>query len=189
MTRLGALLALGLLLAGCAGGPGAAPTVGTATSLECAPYARAITGLALRGDAAAWWDQAAGRYARLQRPVPGGVLVLRRSGRLAAGHVAVVTRVLSDRQILVTQANWVRRRITRDEPVLDVSPRGDWSQVRVWWAPTGTLGAGVYPAYGFIAPPGVGETATQDRLQAAPGLAMSDRWIEGAEAPERRNDG
>jgi len=52
----------------------------------------------------------------------------------------------------VTQANWVHRRITRDEAVLDVSPGNDWSRVRVWWAPSRALGTTVYPTYGFIAP-------------------------------------
>ena len=127
--------------------------------------------MALYGDAAGWWDQAAGRYARGQRPTPGGVLVFRRSARLEAGHVAVVTGVASEREITVTQANWVRRRVTRDT-VVDVSPDGDWSQVRVWWAPSAALGAGVYPTYGFIAPLAPSARASVNRLQAIPGLAM-----------------
>lgn len=149
MTRAWMLLGL-LLLSACGSGPRVAG-LGAATSLECAPFAREATGIQLYGDAASWWDQAEGRYARGQDPVPGGVLVFRRSGRLASGHVSVVSRVLSAREILVTQANWVRRRVTRDEPVVDVSPRGDWSAVRVWWAPVGALGTGVYPTYGFVA--------------------------------------
>lgn len=149
MTRACLLLVL-LMLAACGSGPRVTGP-GAATSLECAPFAREATGIQLYGDAASWWDQAEGRYARGQEPVPGGVLVFRRSGRLASGHVSVVSRVVSAREILVTQANWVRRRVTRDEPVVDVSARGDWSAVRVWWAPTGALGTGVYPTYGFIA--------------------------------------
>jgi hypothetical protein len=86
--------------------------------------------------------------------VPGAALVFRRSARLPFGHVSVVTRVLSPREILVTHANWVHHRITRDEPVIDVSPRNDWTEVRVWWAPAGQMGGGVYPAYGFILPRG-----------------------------------
>ena len=141
-------------LPGCGSGSRVAGSVGAATSLECAPFARRETGIALYGDAAAWWDQAAGRYARGPDPVPGGVLVFRRSGRLPHGHVSVVTEVVGAREIRVAQANWVRGRITRDEPVVDVSARGDWSAVRVWWAPGGALGGAVYPAYGFIAPSG-----------------------------------
>ena len=76
-----------------------------------------------------------------------------RSGpRLGAGHVSVVDRVVSAREITVTQANWVRHRITRDEPVVDVSVRNDWTAVRVWWAPAGVLGSTVYSTYGFIGP-------------------------------------
>lgn len=148
MARVWMLLGL-LVLSACGSGLRVAGS-GVATSLECAPFAREATGLQLYGDAASWWDQAEGRYNRGQDPAPGGVLVFRRSGRLASGHVSVVSRVVSAREILVTQANWVRRRVTRDEPVVDVSPRGDWSAVRVWWAPAGALGTGVYPTYGFI---------------------------------------
>ena len=60
-------------------------------------------------------------------------------------------------EIRVAQANWVHGRITRNEPVVDVSPGHDWTAVRVWWAPGGNLGSAAYPTYGFIAPPGRGE--------------------------------
>jgi hypothetical protein len=122
------------------------------TSLECAPYARQRTGVQLYGDAASWWDQADGRYAKGSDPVPGGVLVFRRSGRLPYGHVAVVQSQQSAREITVDQANWVHHRVTIGEPVIDVSDANDWSQVRVWWDPAGAMGATTYPAYGFIAP-------------------------------------
>jgi surface antigen len=59
-------------------------------------------------------------------------MVLSRSQRLPSGHVAVVSRVLSRRQIMVTQANWVHHRVTQDQPVTDMSDHGDWSVVRVW---------------------------------------------------------
>src|SRR5271155_145976 len=35
---------------------------------ECVPYARARSGVSLRGDANTWWAQAAGRYARETSP-------------------------------------------------------------------------------------------------------------------------
>jgi hypothetical protein len=76
---LGLLL---LLLSGCGGGPRLQPggTLGQSFSLECAPYARAVTGIQLSGEAAWWWDEAAGRYyPRVQQPQPGSVLVFRRS--------------------------------------------------------------------------------------------------------------
>lgn len=146
--RSAGLLAM-LGLAACGTGPRLAEG---GAALECAPYARAVTGLRLSGDAAAWWTEAAGIYARGSRPRPGAVLVFRRSDRLPSGHVAVVARVLSGRSILVNQANWVHRRVTRDEPVMDVSAGNDWSAVRVWWQPSGRMGSRVYPTYGFIVP-------------------------------------
>ena len=154
-------LAMLLLLSACGGGQRLAGSPGTATSLQCAPFARQLSGIQLHGEASAWWDQAAGQYARGPEPVAGGVLVFRPSGRLPSGHVSVVGRVVSDREILVTQANWVHGRITRDEPVLDVSPAHDWSAVRVWWAPSQALGVTTYATYGFIAPVGsqVAQTA------------------------------
>jgi surface antigen len=149
--RLVALFAA-LLLSACGGGSRGGLASGT--SLECAPFARAATGIQLYGEAYTWWDQAAGRYARSSAPVPGGVLVFRRSGRLPSGHVAVVEQQMSPREIRVTQANWVRRRITREEPVIDTSAANDWSEVRVWWQPAGAMGSGSYGTYGFIAPGG-----------------------------------
>lgn len=149
--RIGlALLAL-LPLAGCGGRGGA--DLGRHAVIECAPYAREVSGLALYGEAAGWWREAAGRYRRADRPVPGAVLVFHRSARLPQGHVAVVARVVSRREILVDQANWVHHRIGRDDPVIDVSPGNDWTRVRVWWAPAGRIGEGVYRTDGFILPP------------------------------------
>jgi hypothetical protein len=121
-------------------------------ALECAPFARAMTGIALYGEAYSWWEQADGRYARSADPVPGGVLVFRRSPRLPSGHVAVVDAQVSAREIRVTQANWVHGRVGRGEPVIDVSEQNDWSEVRVWWEPVGALGSSAYATYGFIAP-------------------------------------
>ena len=151
-------LLLAVLLEGCAGGGrgGAGPSYLTgSTSLECAPYARQQTGIELYGEAYSWWAKAAGRYARTRYPTPGGVLVFQPSGRLPSGHVSVVSQVVNGREILVNQANWVHRRLSRGEPVLDVSPGNDWTQVRVWWSPSRQFGTAIYPTYGFIlrAPP------------------------------------
>ena len=148
LAWLGVLLAL----AGCGGRiAGNQGSFTSASGVECAPYARQLTGLQLYGDAASWWDSAAGRYARTAQPSPGAVLVFRRSGRLPAGHVSVVAALRSPREILVDQANWVHGRIASNEPVLDVSPENDWTSVRVWWAPSGALGVTEYPTFGFIA--------------------------------------
>ena len=140
-------------------------------ALECVPYARQVSGIELHGDAADWWEQAEGRYARGTSPAPGGVLVFRRTARLRHGHVSVVSEVVSDREIRVSHANWVRGRIGRDEAVVDVSAAGDWSVVRVWWAPSGSLGATAYPAYGFVGPSGASGT---DRVAALRVSAWAD---------------
>jgi hypothetical protein len=163
-----ALLLLALAACG-SGGPnfGGARVgdyVGGSVALECAPFARALSGVRLSGDAADWWWQADGRYERDERPSVGAVLVLRRSHRLPDGHVAVVSQVLGRREILVTQANWVHHRVTEDQPVIDISAANDWSMVRVWWPPTGEMGVSEYSAYGFIRP---GRPVTHDQLIAA----------------------
>jgi CHAP domain len=127
-------------------------TEGESAAAECAPFARALSGVQLYGNAADWWWKADGLYLRSSTPAVGSVLVLRRSSRLAHGHVGVVTAVVADREIRVTQANWVRHRVYADMPVVDVSAENDWTLVRVWWPPAGQMGATAYPAYGFILP-------------------------------------
>lgn len=118
---------------------------------QCAPYAREISGVNIFGNANTWWDQAAGRYARGNTPKEGAVLAFHSTRRMRLGHVAMVSRVLSDREVLLTHANWSRRGgVERDVRAVDVSPSGDWSEVRVWYGPQGGLGTSAYPAYGFI---------------------------------------
>ena len=134
------------------GGNGAGISLDERAAVECAPFARALSGVQLRGAAADWWAQAEGRYTRTRQPSPGAVLVFRRSARLADGHVAVVSRIEGDRRILVTQANWVRDRVIAGMPVIDISPDNDWTLVRVWWPPSGQMGTSAYPTDGFILP-------------------------------------
>ncbi|MDB5414372.1 MAG: amidase [Rubritepida sp.] len=132
------------------------PDPGASLDLSCVPYARARSGLELRGDAWQWWAAAAGRYQRGNRPSSGSVMVLARTSRLPSGHVAVVARIVSTREIRVDHANWAsgygRGRVARDQPVLDVSPGNDWTQVRVWYPRAGDYGNTVFPAQGFILP-------------------------------------
>ncbi len=147
------ILPLGLTACGggsSSGGARVGDYVGGTVRLECAPFARALTGVMLYGPAADWWWQAEGRYTRSASPEVGSVLVFQRSGRLASGHVSVVTKVLSRREIMVSQANWVRHRVTEDQPVIDISAYNDWSEVRVWWPPSGQMGTTSYPTYGFV---------------------------------------
>ncbi len=156
-SALGLPWALAAALSACAGGGGASRA--GASGVECVSYARAVSGIQLYGNAADWWDAAAGRYRRTSEPVPGAVLVFQRTARLPQGHVSVVARLRSAREILVAQANWVPGRVARSEPVIDVSPGNDWTAVRVWWAPSGVLGASTYPAFGFIEPRPAGGAA------------------------------
>jgi hypothetical protein len=162
IRALGGLLVLALTA--CAGHaptstmlPPTAPTAPQVTlpplpkgPLECVPYARHVSGIAIRGDAWTWWKQAAPHYGRGRVPRPKAVLVFSRTRALPHGHVAVVTDLVHGREILVTHANWANHgRVTRDVRVIDISPGNDWSELRVW------NGAGfgkVYPAHGFIYP-------------------------------------
>lgn len=69
------------------------------------------------------------------------------------GHLAVVTRIVSDREIVVDHANWLNKgQIHLDTPVRDVSSRNDWSAVKFWYTPGNVLGKSTYPVSGFIYP-------------------------------------
>ena len=124
--------------------------VETGRSLQCVPYARRQAGIQIRGDAGTWWRQAKGRYERSRRPRVGSVLVIRSQGR-SRGHLAVVTRILNQREIVAEHANWLNRgRIHKNTPIIDVSERGDWSAVKVWYTPGQVYGRRTYAAHGFI---------------------------------------
>jgi len=129
----------------------AAQIVSAGQPQQCVPYARRISGIGIRGDAWTWWRRAAGHYARGRTPRVGAVLVLSKSSRLRRGHLAVVTRILNSREVLVDQANWLNGgRIHLNTPVRDVSTHNDWSLVRVWYTPGRSYGVRRYPAEGFV---------------------------------------
>ena len=115
--------------------------------ISCVPFARAATGLDVKGN----W--AAGSLERGQRPEAGSVLNFRSTNRMRLGHVAVVARVVDSRTIEIDHANWAgpgggKGRVARGVPVIDVSEGNDWSAVQV-----GLSGGGfgsVYPTFGFI---------------------------------------
>ena len=123
--------------------------------LQCVPFARAESGVDIRGNAKTWWAQAAGEYDRGQEPRKGAVMAFASTAGMPLGHVAVVKKVVSDREILIDHANWSpingrRGQIERNVRVVDVSDKGDWSMVRVWYAPIGDLGLRANPVQGFI---------------------------------------
>lgn len=119
-----------------------------ATYLWCVPYARRISHIELVGDAFLWWAEASGRYARGSRPELSAVLAFHATAQMPLGHVAVVSRVVNSREILVDQANWVHDRITRNVRVVDISRDNNWTDVEVETT-AGRLGV-PYPTYGFI---------------------------------------
>ncbi len=114
----------------------------------CVPFAREVTGINLQGNAKTWWDKAENVYPKGQKPVVGSVLNFRSTKSMPMGHVAVVSKVISQRKILIDHANWQRNKVSLNMAVIDVSARNDWSAVRVETLPN-TLGS-VYPTYGFI---------------------------------------
>ena len=161
--------ALALGLAGCGSsfddpgpiswnGTGAKPRVlRGGPPLQCVPYARNVSGVQIFGDAYTWWNQAAGRFDRSHAPEAGAVMVMKAYQNEQRGHVAVVRRVVNEREIVVDHANWLNSgEIGLDNPVMDVSPDNDWSEVRVWYAPGAHYGGRVYEVQGFILGPSGG---------------------------------
>ena len=118
---------------------------------QCAPYAREISGIELHGDAKDWWAQANGLYARGTTPREGSVLAFRATHSMRSGHVATVTKIVDARHVVLDHANWSRPGMIEHAALAeDVSANGDWSEVRVWYAPIHALGLRATPAFGFI---------------------------------------
>lgn len=116
----------------------------------CVPYARNVSGIEIRGNANTWWSKAEGMYRRGKAPEVGAVMAFSKSRRLSMGHVAVVSEVISDREVHVNHANWERSKVSLKMAAIDVSKAGDWSAVRLESQP-GSYGS-VYPISGFIYP-------------------------------------
>jgi surface antigen len=175
-------------------------------ALQCVPFARMMSGIQLFGDAWTWWNKAAGKYSQGFVPKSGAVLVFKPNGVMSKGHVAVVSQVLTDRVIQVSHANWsiiegARGQIENNVTVVDVSPAGDWSQVKVWYDPIRDLGTTVYPTYGFIyqstqsaarqAAQGAVRSVAQNAVSqlagavASPGAGPSQMLNQAASAPDR----
>ncbi|KUR70208.1 hypothetical protein AQZ52_15230 [Novosphingobium fuchskuhlense] len=121
--------------------------------LQCVTYARQVSDVQLSGNARDWWSHAEGRYDRGHAPKVGAVLAFAGTRAMPYGHVAVVHKVVDDRHILINHANWSRPgMVERGVLAVDVSAAGDWSEVRVWFAPTRSLGLRPSTAKGFIYP-------------------------------------
>ena len=128
--------------------------------LFCVEFARNLSGLNIFGDAKYWWERAKTAYARAAQPLEEAVMVFSGSSRLKRGHLAVVSEIVSPREIRVEQANWLNRgEIDHATPILDVSDKNDWSKVRVWDVPSRQFGSRVYAVSGFILKPLVREAS------------------------------
>jgi hypothetical protein len=126
-----------------------------AAPLQCVPYAREHSGIEIHGNAWTWWNQAKGVYRRGSVPQVGAVVAMAPSSAMPLGHVAVVQKIVDERHILLDHANWSSPgKIEHGAMAEDVSTAGDWSEVRVWYAPSRALGSRVNPVFGFIYPQG-----------------------------------
>lgn len=114
----------------------------------CVPFARNASGIDIRGNAKEWWGKAKGIYGRGHEPQVGAVMAFSATRKNPLGHVAVVSDVVSEREIKIDHANWSRNKVSLGMTVVDVSTKGDWSAVRVESTP-GAMGR-VYPITGFI---------------------------------------
>lgn len=159
--------------------------------VECVPIARGQSGIQIYGDAHTWWNQAEGRYARGNTPRKGAVLAFKPHGAMTLGHVAAVSKVIDDRTILVTHANWSmingrRGQVERDVRMIDVSEQGDWSQVRVWYAPLEDLGTTHWPVHGFIYPGSVRQAPAHQWAAKPPRLEYAAILMEEPRNPTGR---
>ncbi|MBU6297902.1 MAG: CHAP domain-containing protein [Alphaproteobacteria bacterium] len=122
----------------------------SARRIFCVEFARLHSGIAIFGDARTWWRKAKGIYAEARTPQQGAVMVFTATRKMRLGHLAVVTKIVSDREIRVDHANWANDgKIWLNAPVKDVSADNNWSKVRVWNTRYGVWG-GVYPVKGFV---------------------------------------
>ena len=153
---------------------------------QCVPFAREASGIQIYGDAWTWWSQADGRYDRGHQPRVGSVIVFSKTGRLPMGHVAVVSRIVEQRVLMLTHANWSRQNGERghaeqDVTLYDVSDDNDWSKVKVWYRDVDGLGGGIYPVSGFIYGTGHAARELTSRNPDYVG-ALIDAYVPGAGA-------
>ncbi len=148
----------------------------TAGVLQCAPFAREVSGIEIFGNANTWWNQAAGRYDRGHEPRVGAVLSVASSRAMPVGHVAMVSKIVNDREVLLTHANWsYRGGVERNVRAIDVSPNNDWTDVRVWYGPIGDVGLRSNPTNGFI-------YADKPEIDQPVQIALADRATAGTDS-------
>lgn len=157
----------------------AAPASALNEGLQCVPYARALSGVTIYGDAHTWWGQAEGKYARGNEPEVGAVLAFPPHGNMRLGHVAAVRRIVDERTIIISHANWstiggVRGHIEEDVRAVDVSEDNDWSRVRVWYTPNEALGSTEWPVHGFIYPK---QRRSEAEARKAVAMLLKDRVV------------
>ncbi len=156
---------------------GCAPqTVMAHAGWQCVTYAASHSQVVLHGNAHTWWNHAEGVYERSHQPALGSVMVMKSSGSMPLGHVAIVSRIVNDREVLLTHANWKGDgSVETNVRAIDVSPQGDWSQVRVWYAPVHQMGLRAFPVYGFILPvkAGHGPSAPDSAPDSAPAIDLA----------------
>lgn len=118
--------------------------------IPCVQFVRGTTSFRLTGNAHLWWPRAAGVHARGNVPEIGSILSFPSIRKMPMGHVAVVSCVISSREIEIDHSNWVDRGVIIGAEVIDVSPRNDWTAVRVSLKPGAKAYGSIYPTNGFI---------------------------------------
>jgi len=170
-------------------GDAAAPRAPQGSVLQCVPYAREHSRIMLYGDAYTWWDQAEGKYARSTVPSDGAVMALYNYAGPQRGHLAVVRRIVGSREIRVDHANWLDDgEIFVDDPVRDVSPDNDWSQVRIYNVRNGAWGGRIYPVQGFIGPGPDDNTVLADRRSTPVRMAQKPAERQAGSPAATRHD-
>ncbi len=157
--------------------------------LQCVAFAKTASEVKLHGNARDWWYNAAGRYERGHAPSSGSVLNFRGIRRMPLGHVAVVREIANSRTIFIDQSHWAANGIARHVRVVDVSPRNDWSAVRVALNGNKDRLGSIYPTYGFIyphqAPDQVPALARETHLPHSTEVASAPSDSIDADAPNR----
>lgn len=129
--------------------------------IQCVAFARSASDVQLSGNAGNWWGNAAGVYERGNTPEANSVLSFRSTRKMPYGHVAVVTKVIDSRTVIIDQSHWAQRGISRNTPVIDVSPNNDWTAVRVATNGDKSNFGSIYPTHGFIYPNNGRDVQTQ----------------------------